>query len=195
MHRDLALPTSRLKAAVWRGNWSPCLPIVFSIAAFVMGCGGGDDTSGLRTQVAALQTQIASSPSTATATATPATPPATLAATAEAVPTRALDTPTPGPTLAPLPTPTRAASLAPTSAPTTDSARLTASEASKAMENVKTPSGKLVGACGGRYTTYRARYEGGGWWRMNVIARGDQLRMRWNEETSIAEFFDVPPEC
>jgi len=44
------------------------LAVILAAAALVAGCGGGDDTSALKTQVAALQTQVAQP----TAAATPA---------------------------------------------------------------------------------------------------------------------------
>lgn len=74
------------------------LTILLAALAFGVGCGGDDDTSALRTQVAALQTQIAQPTATPTPTATPSP---TLAPAATTIP----PTPTVPPPLTPEHTP------------------------------------------------------------------------------------------
>jgi hypothetical protein len=89
-----------------------------------------------------------------------------------------------------------AAPHTPTAAPP-PSARLTEAQAFQAIANTKTPSGKTVGACGG--FSIGARYEGNGWWATEFLRTttqtGGRLTMRWNEETNIAQFFEIPIGC
>lgn len=71
-------------------------------------------------------------------------------------------------------------------------------QALAAMQTSKLPSGKLVSVCGG--TSYVGpRYEGGGWWAAEfdrtMTQTGGRLSMGWNEESNIAQFFEVPIGC
>lgn len=88
-----------------RDPFFPYLAGVLVVTLALTSCGGDDDTSGLRTQVAALQTQVALPTGTLSATVSP-TPTTILPPTAEPTATTVPPTPTARTVFVPQPTET-----------------------------------------------------------------------------------------